>query len=523
MVEHQGPRRRAVCQIKVGGRDITTVLKPHLISVQVIDNYVEHDQCNIELDDRNATLQIPPDGETLEVLIGWAGEGPRLPDWGRFSTDKKGNRTIGQGPIQMTDIELALEKEFGGPGIELLFSGTVSNVESGFGRKGGGRRLWIEGTSGNNKDAAKEAVNSTFGEGKADDSVGSDGGAAASPASGSGGAAGGGGGGGGSGSIPLHEVLTKAFGKIGIPFKASPEMMKVARDFWHIGNQSPIDFASAYARDNGAIFKMAGGTAVMIAKGEGVNVDGLVMPTVEAIWGINLIGWRIKPYAGRPQWAKASARFFDLFQGSHQAVTSAISGGTPFGGAKAVAHYINQVADKGVGQEANTGAEQDSKFRRGTGWILLNGEPRAHAGGYIYIDYARPGVDGTYLMVECEHMYQRGVGYTTRCNVQYPSPKVGDYTFDNDPGVPPAGSEEKEPPPKTDEFMPPIEYLVPGFSPKELSIMRKWYLDRNLMLPDVLAIPEEGKAAWREFYTKQGKNIPKYLQTEEERQNIQTP
>ena len=92
MPEHQGPRRRAMCKVEVHGmQDVTSVMHPYLISIQVIDTLENgHDECHIELDDRNAELELPPDNVKLAVSLGWAGEGPRLPDRGRTEFEREG-------------------------------------------------------------------------------------------------------------------------------------------------------------------------------------------------------------------------------------------------------------------------------------------------------------------------------------------------------------------------------------------------------------------------------------------------
>ena len=458
-------------------QDVTSVLHPYLISVQVIDSLEGgQDECHIELDDRNAELQLPPDNVMLQVSLGWAGEGPRLPDRGRQSV------IGGQGSI--TDMPGVLattsEKEmpFGGPGMELLFNGWVSEVESGFGRRSGGRRVWITGTSGNVLGLAKETGERSWGEGKAED-TGSKGGAEGGGAGAGGGGAGGGGvaGIGGAGEIPLMQVLQEAFQGTGISVKLSPEMLKIKRDYWHM-NGSPMDFAKDLAGKLGGHFKIAGNVAMIIGKGEGVNADGEPMEEIEAHWGVNLIGWRIKPYTGRPQYGEAQARHFDLFDAEWLKDKMDIGGGTPFGGTGAIANYLQPVVDKVTAGQVNEGTNKDSQSRRGTGWILLNGEPRAKAGGHINIDFARPGVDGRYQMTEVEHNYTRGVGYTTRCNVQFPEPKDGGYGWSRD---------EEEKPPKEIPLGPPLLFPETRFLPEEdKAKLRKWYEDRNEPIPDVL-------------------------------------
>ena len=245
---------------------------------------------------------------------------------------------------------------WGGPGMELLFNGWVSEVESGFGRRSGGRRVWITGTSGNVAGLAKEANNETSGEGQPEDKSagGSEGGGGG--AGGGGGGAGGGGGGGGEGKVPLNSFMQDTFQGSGINVKLSPEMVKIKRDFWSLSNQSPMDFANSIAKEIGGVMKIAGNVVTIIGSNEGVNADGMTMETVDAVWGVNLIGWRIKPYTGRPQWDKASSRHFNVMDAKWLTQSMGIGGFGPFGSAEAVAAYINPVAGKTEAGQANKGS-----------------------------------------------------------------------------------------------------------------------------------------------------------------------
>jgi phage protein D len=404
MAEHQGPRRRAACQIVVGGQNVTAKLNPYLISVQVIDTFEGGmDKCNLELDDRNAELQIPPDGVGIAVLLGWAGEGPRL---------------FGQ-RAHLTEEELATELKFGGPGMRLVFMGFVTSVESGFTRRGGGRRLWIEAEAVNTKGPGKQIQSQSYGEGKEDDSQPEQ-----TPTSG-------GGADGGAGKIPLIKVMMDMAGKAGMTAKLSPQMMKITRDFWHV-NESPHHFGQRMAKELGGMFKVSNNTMILVGAHEKVNVDGVDMPVVDAVWGVNLIGWRIKPFSGRTQYSESASKYFDLNNATHEILKTAVSAaGRPFGKANAVAHLINSVPGYDVADQSNAGTASDSETSRGTGWALINGEPQCKAGALLHIIDARPGVDGIYLMTEVEHNYTRGVGYQTRCNVRDPVPdyssKYPDY------------------------------------------------------------------------------------------------
>jgi hypothetical protein len=341
---------------------------------------------------------------------------------------------------------------------------------------------------------AKEGKIKTWGEGKADDSASSGGGAG-----GGAGGAGGGAGGGGSGGVPFSQVIQEAFKDTGITVKIPAEMGNIKRDFWSM-KQSPADFAQAMAKELGGSFKISNGVAVFIKKGSGLNADGMPLVDVEAVWGVNLIGWRIKPYAGRAQWGGAISNHFDIFGGVWEKAEKMIGGSTPFGSATAQLFNPMPMANQAVGEQMNTGSDRDSQSRRGTGWILLNGEPTARAGAHIFILNARPGVDGKYMMKEVEHNYTRGVGFTTRANVEYPEPFRGGFGWTRDPGNTgnmntitkdvPKDVEPQSTDPNAPGYvapLPPGSDKAQSWTPEQLEAMRKAEAEKKL--PETYFMP----------------------------------
>jgi phage protein D len=393
-------------------QDVTSRLHPYLISVQVIDKQGGLDECHLELDDRNAELIVPPDGVMMTVSLGWSGEGPRLFDSGRRGIKEIGEGGFGQGPIPISKEEIDQEFRFGGPGLRVVFHGWVDEVESGFGRRGGGRRMWVGAKGVAGKGAAKEMQQGHQGEGKPEDGQEGQ-------------------------KIPLKDMMGKVFGSAGLGVALSPAMEKISRDYWG-WNDSPMNLGKRLADELGGVFKISGNMAALVGKGEGVNAKGTAMPTIEAIWGINLIGWRIKPFVSRPQYEKGQAKFFDLAKGLYDKASTAIGKGSngPFGGASAVANAIGTVVDQTQGKQLTTGTGKNAEMDRGIGWVLLNGEPDVKVGATIIISGARPGIDGSYEVTEAEHNYTRGVGYTTRANVAAPRPKGGYETWKQNTGAP---------------------------------------------------------------------------------------
>jgi uncharacterized protein len=370
----QGSRRKAVYQVIVGGEDITPRLDPHLISLNVTDKEDSIDKCAIELDDRDAKLMIPPDAAPIEVWLGWHTEG-----------------------------------------MYQVFEGLVDSVESGFGRKQGGRRLWIDASGTAMKSNVKSPMTMTWGEG-------------APPGSSQG------------NTIPLKQVLEEAAKKAGLSAKISSQLGGLKRDFWHMGNESFQNFGQRLARELGGVFKISGGKASLTSATDYTNVDGEKLDAIIAEWGKNLIAWRIKPYAGRPQYKEAAAHFYDLQKSIFDKVTKGIGGAGPFGAAEAIAALPMMAPNKQVGEQTNAGLDADSTRRRGTGWVQLNGEPLARAGSPLTIIGARPGVDGTYRIEEAEHTYSRRGGYLTRCTVNnpaFPQPYTPDWPHPGRPETPP--------------------------------------------------------------------------------------
>ena len=96
----QRARMRAFCEVFLNNTDITNKLEPHLISVRIVDG--DQLSCELEIDDRDALVPIPPLLSNCKVNLGWAREQ-------MFRT----------------------------------FDGLITDVEHGVGRKQGGRRMWI--------------------------------------------------------------------------------------------------------------------------------------------------------------------------------------------------------------------------------------------------------------------------------------------------------------------------------------------------------------------------------------------
>src|SRR5262245_10413964 len=294
----EASHRKAICQILIDGVDVTARLDPHLISVTVTDKEGEGtDHCAIELDDRDARLAVPADDVMLEVWLGWHTEG-----------------------------------------LYEVFTGKVQSVESGFGRKHGGRRLWVDGYGAAMSGKGRTPMQISWGKG-------------APPGQPMG------------EMISLKTVLEEAAKHAGYAMHIAPELADVKRDWWAMTTESFHHFGARLASELGGVFKISGGNASMTGALSFTNAAGDVMEAVVAEWGKNLIAWRIKPYAARPQAKAAMAQYYDLQKAIFGQIIKAIGGGAPFGNAQAIAQLPAPAPNSAVGAQTNEGQAAESERR----------------------------------------------------------------------------------------------------------------------------------------------------------------
>lgn len=86
-----GARLSPDYQVRLNAGDITHDIRPRLLSLALTDNRgFEADQLDIELDDADGQLQMPPRGAVLSVFLGWKGE--MLIGKGDFTVDEVEHR-----------------------------------------------------------------------------------------------------------------------------------------------------------------------------------------------------------------------------------------------------------------------------------------------------------------------------------------------------------------------------------------------------------------------------------------------
>jgi phage protein D len=86
---------RAQFQIIANNNDITTLIKDRVLEISTVDRTgMESDACTIRLDDRDGKVAFPPKGSTLQVSLGWEGQG--LTQIGIYTVDSIGVKGLPQ-------------------------------------------------------------------------------------------------------------------------------------------------------------------------------------------------------------------------------------------------------------------------------------------------------------------------------------------------------------------------------------------------------------------------------------------
>jgi phage protein D len=337
----QTSRMRAFCSISVGGVDVTNQLDPHLISVRVLLGSPST-SAEIELDDRDATLPIPPIGSRADIALGWQSES-----------------MIG------------------------VFSGLILDFEHGFGRKQGGRRMWVHADGADLLGKLKEPIQDSEGEG-----------APPGQEEGKG--------------TPMSGWIQKYMGHAGVSANVAADIGKFEQDHWSMSNESPMHHLTSMADKFGFMHQFTDGNIVNIER------PGQRGVSCQAVWRDNLIGWRVRPFAARSAFGGAKAEQYKAAEGKYALKFQDFANKAPWN--QGTANIGSQIAaaTASAAGGANAGAQSaaDSSFM-GNGRIIINGEPGARWNSYVQLQGARPGVDGLYLITTVEHVYSRQGFITT--------------------------------------------------------------------------------------------------------------
>lgn len=359
-------RDRAYCRVYFNGQDITSRLDPVLLSVRITSRKYGQSTCSLVLDDQYGRIPNPPDGARIWVELGWEAES-----------------------------------------MTRTFQGYLADVVS-MGQRRSGRTLHVEGTATDQLGDGKTPISGSWGEGK--DKPKDEGG----------------GGGGGDEGKTFEEVAKEVADKAGISLSIAPSIGQQKRSYWSIDNEPPLAWLERTAKELGGAFSVEGGQAGVTDPKTSLNAAGQQLPNIVCRNEVNLIAWAIRPMVTRSQWAAGFHGFWDRDKAAWLTEETGFDGGAFFGSAKARHMGVFPVNDEAMAKTAGKADNVNSVQGRGSGWINIDGEPKAVAGCPATAIGFRPGVDGGYKCKEVEHSYFRGGGYLTRLDIENPDLAIGD-------------------------------------------------------------------------------------------------
>ncbi|KRQ99293.1 phage late control D family protein [Bradyrhizobium valentinum] len=290
-------------------------------------------------------------------------------------------------PQEKASVIVALGTSDGG--VMQVFDGVVDDVNHIFDR-GAGRRITVEAKSAD-----------THGKQKEEQTIHND-------------------------DKSVQDAVKEAAQKAGVEMSFPSGLGNEKRKYIAQDHESFLHFAERMAREVGATFKMIGGKrGVFLDRNSGKTVGGGAVGNVTAQVGKNLITSRISPILSRPAFADVRARWYDVKKAKWMEEKVQIEGD---GGGKSedvAAHIRHSKFDAAEGKEHGKSAGKESSRDKGSGTVVIDGNPAARAEGICTVVGVRPGVDGAYIIDNAKHELARGSGYRTTLTLKRPGGEAG--------------------------------------------------------------------------------------------------
>jgi phage protein D len=327
----------------------------------------------IAIDGQDVTSNFEPYLIRLQIRLTDGGES----DTCEISLDDSGGQL--KMPRDDADIEVRLQWSDGGGAV--VFKGKTDEPES-QGSRGGGMVMNITARATDMKDSPKEKKTR-----HKDDAS--------------------------------FEEAAKEFGKLaGLKVKVSGDIAKKRkRDYWAIQNESFMSWGTRIASELGATFKIRGKEAIFVARNADNSVGGQKLPIVEAIYGVNIIDWQIRPTQNRPRYNRSVVRWYDSKEAKWKQETVQVSDET----ARVPLIDTRKFADQDRAKDRAESNAKEVERGKGGGQITIDGEPRAVAQASCAISGVRYGIDETYRVKEAMHNLSRDGGWTSTLNLEQPN------------------------------------------------------------------------------------------------------
>jgi len=323
----------------------------------------------ISVDGKDVTSNFEPYLIRLQIRLTDGGES----DTCEISLDD----TAGQLNLPRDDADIEVHLQWSDGGAAVIFKGKTDEPES-QGSRGGGMVMNITARATDMKDKPKEKKTK-----HKDDAS--------------------------------FEEAAKEFGKLaGLNVKVSGEIAKRKRDYWALQNESFMAWGTRIAAELGATFKIRGKEAIFVPRNGNDSVTGQQLPTVQAIYGVNIIDWQIRPTQNRPRYNRSVVRWYDNKEAKWKEETVQISDET----ARVPLIDTRKFADQGRARDRAESNAKEAERGKGGGQITIDGEPEAQAQGLCRIAGLRAGINGEYRVSEATHSFSRDSGWVTVCDLQ---------------------------------------------------------------------------------------------------------
>jgi hypothetical protein len=326
----------------------------------------------ISVDGRDVTSNFEPYLIRLQIRLTDGGES----DTCEISLDDSAGQL--QMPRDDADIEVRLQWSDGGGAV--VFKGKTDEPES-QGSRGGGMVMNITARATDMKDKPKEKKTK-----HKDDAT--------------------------------FEETAKEFGKLaGLNVKVSGAVAQKKRDYWAMQNESFMAWGTRIASELGATFKIRGKEAIFVPRNADNSVGGQQLPTVDAIYGANILDWQIRPTQNRPRYNRSIVRWYDSKEAKWKKETVQISDET----ARVPLVETRKFSDRDrANDRANSNAKEVERGKGG-GQVTIDGDPAAVAQARCMVSGTRAGIDGEYKIYAATHNFARENGWTTTIDLEQPN------------------------------------------------------------------------------------------------------
>ncbi len=210
--------------------------------------------------------------------------------------------------------------------------------------------------------------------------------------------------------------------KAGYTVSVDQALASIQRNYWVCAHESFLSWGRRIADELGATFKCAFPKAVFVPRNSGMSATGQPLGVVNAVVGINVLGWDITPIASRGVYQNSKMRVYDYTKAQWSFASTSIGEGD------ADLHETFKAADEDRATNRATANADSAERKQGGGRVHLDGEPAAQAQALLSLSGARPGVDGLYRISKAVHTFSRATGWTTMCELENPQGAAGDDT-----------------------------------------------------------------------------------------------